>query len=52
MRLSDEEIRRTPSRKLLDLLREDIDLNLHDKISYELFEVREAGKGEDLQANQ
>ena len=27
---------------------EDIDVDLHDMISYELFEVREAGKGEDI----
>ena len=48
MNLTNEEIRRASSSKLRSLLKEDIDVDLHDMISYELFEVREAGKGEDL----
>ncbi len=42
------QIRRASNAKLLRLLKEDIDENLHDMISYELFEVREAGRGEDI----
>ena len=48
MKLTNEEIRRASSSKLRSLLQEDIDVDLHDMISYELFEVREAGKGEDI----
>ena len=48
MNLTNEEIRRASSSKLRSLLKEDIDVDLHDMISYELFEVREAGKGEDI----
>ena len=48
MKLTNEQIRRASSSKLRSLLKEDIDLDLHDMISYELFEVREAGKGEDI----
>ena len=48
MKLTNEQIRRASSSKLRSLLKEDIDVDLHDMISYELFEVREAGKGEDI----
>ena len=48
MELTNEQIRRASSSKLRSLLKEDIDVDLHDMISYELFEVREAGKGEDI----
>jgi len=44
--LAHEEIQKASSEKLRNLLKEDIDVNLHDMISYELFEVREAGRGE------
>jgi|9_EtaG_2_1085328.scaffolds.fasta_scaffold148201_2 hypothetical protein len=44
--LAQEEIRKASSKKLRSLLKKDIDVNLHDIISYELFEVREAGRGE------
>ena len=46
--MTQEQIRRASSSKLRSLLKEDIDVDLHDMISYELFEVREAGKGEDV----
>ena len=46
--LTPEQIRNASSRKLRSYLREDIDVDLHDMISYELFEVREAGRGEDI----
>ena len=46
--LTPEEIRNASSSKLRSYLKEDIDVDLHDMISYELFEVREAGKGEDI----
>ena len=45
--LTPEQIRNASSR-LRSYLREDIDVDLHDMISYELFEVREAGRGEDI----
>ena len=48
MKLTQEEIRKASSSKLRNLLKEDIDVELHDMISYELFEVREAGRGEDI----
>ena len=48
MKLTNEQIRRASSSKLRSLLKEDIDLYLHDMISYELFEVREAGQGENI----
>ena len=41
-----DEIRHASTNKLRSLLQEDIDVDLHDMISKELFEVREAGKGE------
>ena len=46
--LKPEQIRNASSRKLRSYLKEDIDVDLHDMISYELFEVREAGRGEDI----
>ena len=48
MKLTNEEIRRASSSKLRKLLKEDLDVELHDMISKELFEVREAGRGEDI----
>ena len=48
MELTKEEVRNASSSKLRSLLKEDIDVDLHDMISYELFEVREAGRGEDM----
>ena len=48
MKLTQEEIRKASSSKLRNLLKEDIDVELHDMISYELFEVREAGRGEKI----
>ena len=47
MKLTHDEVRRASNSKLRNLLKEDLDVDLHDMISYELFEVREAGKGED-----
>ena len=48
MKLTIEEIRRASNDKLRGLLKEDINVDLHDMISKELFEVREAGRGEDI----
>ena len=48
MELTTEQIRRASSSKLRSLLQEDIDVEIHDMISKELFEVREAGRGEDI----
>ena len=48
MKLTNEQIRRASSSKLRSLLKEDIDVDLHDMISKELFEVREAGRGENI----
>ena len=48
MKLAIEEIRRASSSKLRSFLKEDIDVDLHDMISKELFEVREAGRGENI----
>ena len=48
MELTIEEIRRASNKKLRSLLKEDIDVDLHDMISKELYEVREAGRGEDI----
>ena len=48
MKLTIEEIRRASSSKLRSFLKEDIDVDLHDMISKELFEVREAGRGENI----
>ena len=48
MKLTHDEVRRASNSKLRTLLKEDLDVDLHDMISKELFEVREAGKGEDI----
>ena len=48
MELTHDEVRRASNSKLRNLLKEDLDVDLHDMISYELFEVREAGRGEDI----
>ena len=48
MKLTHDEVRRASNSKLHNLLKEDLDVDLHDMISYELFEVREAGKREDI----
>ena len=48
MKLTHDEVRRASNSKLRNLLKEDLDVDLHDMISYELFEVREAGKREDI----
>ena len=41
-------IRRASNAQLLSLLKEDLDDDLADSIRYELFEYREAGRGEDI----
>ena len=46
--LTFEEIRKAPTRYLLKCLKEDLDVEIHDMISKELYEVREAGRGEDI----
>ena len=46
--LTPEDVRNASSKFLLKCLKEDLDPDLHDTISYELFEYREAGKGEDI----
>ena len=48
MKLTIEQIRKACNKELLSYLKEDIDVDLHDMISYELFEVREAGRGETI----
>ena len=48
MELTKEEIRRASNSKLRNLLKEDLPVEIDDMISKELFEVREAGKGEDV----
>ena len=48
MELTHDEVRRASNSKLRNLLKEDLDVDLHDMISKELFEVREAGRGEDI----
>ena len=45
MALTHDEVRRASNSKLRNLLKEDLDVDLHDMISKELFEVREAGRG-------
>tara|TARA_B100001115_G_scaffold157652_1_gene130272 strand:- start:341 stop:553 length:213 start_codon:yes stop_codon:yes gene_type:complete len=44
------EIRNASNKELLALLKEDLDDDLYDTISYELFEYREAGRGENIYA--
>ena len=46
--LTPEQIRKASNSKLRNYLKEDIDVDLHDMISYELFEVRETGRGENI----
>ena len=46
MKLTIEEIRRASNSKLRNLLKEDLPVEIDDMISKELFEVREAGRGE------
>ncbi len=46
--LTFEEIRKAPTRYLLKCLKEDLDVEIHDMISKELFEIREAGRGENI----
>ena len=48
MELTIEEIRNASSNYLRKCLKEDINVELHDMISKELFEIREAGRGEDI----
>ena len=48
MELTIEEIRNASSNYLRKCLKEDLDVEVHDMISKELFEVREAGRGEDI----
>ena len=48
MKLTHDEVRRASNSKLRSFLKEDIDVDLHDMISKELFEVREAGRGENI----
>tara|TARA_R100000773_G_scaffold13653_1_gene12543 strand:- start:10 stop:162 length:153 start_codon:yes stop_codon:yes gene_type:complete len=48
MKLTYEEICRASNSKLRSLLKEDLDAELHDMISKELFEIREAGRGENI----
>ena len=43
-----DDIRSASTNYLRSCLKEDLDPDLHDTISYELFEYREAGKGEDI----
>ena len=48
MKLTHDEVRRASNSKLRNLLKEDVDVEVHDMISKELFEIREAGRGEDI----
>ena len=48
MKLTIEEIRRASNSKLRNLLKEDLPVEIHDMVSKELFEVREAGRGENI----
>ena len=48
MELTHDEVRKASNSKLRNLLKEDLDVDLHDMISKELFEIREAGRGEDI----
>lgn len=41
MKLTIEEIRKASNSKLLNLLKEDLSVEIHDMISKELFEIRE-----------
>ena len=48
MKLTHDEVRRASNSKLRNLLKEDLPVEIDDMISKELFEVREAGRGEDI----
>ena len=48
MKLTIEEIRKASNKKLRNLLKEDLPVEIDDMISKELYEVREAGRGEDI----
>ena len=48
MQLTHDEVRRASNSKLRNLLKEDLPVEIDDMISKELFEVREAGRGEDI----
>ena len=46
--LTPEKIRNASSSYLRNCLKEDLDVEIHDMISKELFEIREAGRGENI----
>ena len=48
-KLTHEEIQKAPTKWLLHCLRYDIDLEVADMIAKELYEIREAGRGEVIQ---
>ena len=48
MKLTHDEVRRASNSKLRNLLKEDLDVEVHDMISKDLFEIRAAGRGEDI----
>ena len=48
MKLTHDEVRRASNSKLRNLLKEDLPVEIDDMIPKELFEVREAGRGEDI----
>ena len=48
MKLTYEEICKASNKKLLKLLKEDLPVEIDEMISKELFEIREAGRGEDI----
>ena len=48
MKLTHDEVRRASNSKLRNLLKEDLPVEIDDMISKELFEIREAGRGEDI----
>ena len=48
MKLTHDEVLRASNSKLRNLLKEDLPVEIDDMISKELFEVREAGRGEDI----
>ncbi len=48
MKLTYEDIRKASTSELRNWLKEDLDVEIHDMICEELFEIREAGQGENL----
>ena len=48
MKLTIEEILRASNKKLRSLLKEDLPVEIDDMVSKELYEVREAGRAEDI----